>query len=149
MMSRRVLPAARLGLRPQRARKEPLTFGFSNNNSRSFHSCQRQKTPARIGGSSPDDPGDGMSSDNPLMRCVCIISLCAAKNKKLCRDGLALCETFYVINLNFSPFPVPFSPIYSPLRNAPNGHAYHKGVEVYDKGYKNTNICTTLCHSKK
>ena len=44
------------------------------------------------------------------------------------------------INLNFSPFPVPFSPIYNPLRNAPNGHAYHKGVEVYDKGYKNTNI---------
>ena len=42
------------------------------------------------------------------------------------------------MNLNFSPFPIPFSPIYSPLRNAPNGHAYHKGVEVYDKGYKNT-----------
>ena len=52
------------------------------------------------------------------------------------------------INLNFGPFPVPFSPIYSPLRNAPNGHAYHKGVEVYDKGYKKHKH-TTLCHRKK
>ena len=68
--------------------------------------------------------------------------LCCQEQKYYVRScfGMVLQFAKLFINLNFSPFPVPFSPIYSPLRNAPNGHAYHKGVEVYDKGYKNTKI---------